>query len=207
MPEPHAGRNQRFARLESTTMNDLKQIDIKVFAEDTSDVQASEFVAVLQRWIREHTIPGILIDVADYSHIHNGAGVILVGHECNLSIDYTGGRMGLLVHCKLPPEDSLEERIASAMKLAFNACAILEEEGEFKARLKFSRTEFRFLASDRRRAPNTGDTYAQLAPILEAAAKSVSDGDVTLTRINDDPHERLAIDVTVSSGIEARAIT
>ncbi len=188
-------------------MNDLKQIDIKVFAEDTSDVQAFEFVAVLQRWIQEHTIPGILIDVADYSHISNGAGVILVGHEYNLSIDYTGGRMGLLVHSKLPPEDSLEKRIASAMKLAFNACAILEEEGEFKARLKFSRTQFRFLASDRRRAPNTNDTYTQLAPILEAAAKAISAGDVTLTRVNDDPNERLAVAVETSSEVVTQEST
>ncbi|MDK1022280.1 MAG: hypothetical protein QGD90_11670 [Candidatus Hydrogenedentes bacterium] len=184
-------------------MNDLKQIDIKVFAEDASDVKATEFVAVLQRWIREHTVPGTLIDVADYSHIHNGAGVILVGHEYNLSVDYGDGRMGLLVHYKLPAEDSLEERIASAMKLAFNACSILEEEGEFKARLKFSRTDFRFLASDRLHAPNTDDVYAQVAPALEAAAKDLPAGNVALNRVNDNPADRLAVDVTIS-GIEAR---
>ena len=180
-------------------MNDLKQIDIKVFAEDASDVKATEFVAVLQRWIREHTVPGTLIDVADYSHIHHGAGVILVGHEYNLSVDYGDGRMGLLVHYKLPAEDSLEERIASAMKLAFNACSILEEEGEFKARLKFSRTDFRFLPSDRLHAPNTDDVYAQVAPALEAAAKSASGGDASLIRLNDDPDKRLTIDVEMST--------
>ena len=187
-------------------MNELKQIDIKVFAEDASDVKATEFVAVLQRWIREHTIPGTLIDVADYSHIHNGAGVILVGHQYNLSIDYVDGRMGLLVHYKLPAEETLEERIEAAMKVAFNACAILEEEGEFKARLKFSRTNFRFLASDRLHAPNSDEAYAQIAPALKAAAKAVSSGDAALTRVNDDPDERLTIDVTASAGVDAEAI-
>ena len=187
-------------------MNELKQIDIKVFAEEASDVKATEFIAVLQRWIREHTIPGTLIDVADYSHIHNGAGVILVGHQYNLSIDYVDGRMGLLVHYKLATEETLEERIEAAIKLAFNACILLEEESEFKARLKFSRTDFRFLASDRLHAPNTNDAYAQVAPVLEAATQSVSGGDVALTRVNDDPDERLAIDVTASAGVKAEAI-
>ena len=186
-------------------MNDLKQIDIKVFAEDTSDVQAAEFIAVFQRWIREHTIPGTLIDVADYSHIHNGAGVILVGHEYNLSVDYGDGRMGLLVHYKLPSEDSLQERIASAMKLAFNACSILEEEGEFKARLKFSRTNFRFLASDRLHAPNSDETYAEIAATLEAAAKTLSGSDVTVSRVNDSPGERLAIDVSMGAEADTAA--
>ena len=182
-------------------MNELKQIDIKIFAENASDVNATEFIAVLQRWIREHTIPGTLIDVADYSHIHNGAGVILVGHEYNLSIDYGDGRMGLLVHDKLPAEDTLEKRIGAAMKLAFNACAILEEEGEFKARLKFSRTNFRFFASDRLHAPNSDDTYTQVSFALEAATRAVSGGDAALSRINDDPDERLTIDVVTFSEV------
>lgn len=186
-------------------MNDLKQIDIKVFAEDTSDVQAAEFIAVFQRWIREHTIPGTLIDVADYSHIHNGAGVILVGHEYNLSVDYGNGRMGLLVHYKLPSEDSLQERIASAMKLAFNACSILEEEGEFQARLKFSRTKFRFIASDRLHAPNSDETYAEIAATLEAAAKTLSGSDVTVSRVNDSPGERLAVDVSMGAEADTAA--
>ena len=181
-------------------MNELTQIDIKVFAEDASDVKATEFIAVLQRWIREHTIPGTLIDVADYSHIHNGAGVILVGHERNLSIDYADGRMGLLVHYKRPTEQTLEERIVAAIEFAFNACTLLEEEGEFKTRLKFSRTDFRFLANDRLHAPNSDDAYAQLAPALEAAAKSASGSDATLTRINDDPDERLTIDIATPAG-------
>ena len=187
-------------------MDELTQIDIKVFAEDASDVKAAEFIAVFQRWIRDHTIPGILIDVADYSHIHNGAGVILVGHERNLSIDYVDGRMGLLVHYKRPAEETLEKRIEAAIKFAFNACTLLEEEGEFKARLKFSRTDFRFLASDRLHAPNSDEAYAQVAPILEAATKSASGGDAALTRVNDDPDERLAIDVTASAGVKAEAI-
>jgi len=187
-------------------MDDLKQIDIKVFAEDASDVKATEFIAVLQRWIREHTIPGTLIDVADYSHIHNGAGVILVGHQYNLSIDYVDGRMGLLVHLKLPSEKTLQDRIEAAIKLAFNACAILEEEGEFKARLKFSRTNFRFLASDRLNAPNSAVTFSELAPILESAIKGFSGGDVSLTHVSDDPGGRLTVDVAASAGIEAEAI-
>lgn len=186
-------------------MNDLKQIDIKVFADQGQDINPYEFVGVLQRWIQEHKIPGVLIDVADYSHIEDGAGIILVGHEYNLSVDYTGGRMGLLFHYKLPSEDTLEERIASALKQAFNAAALLQEEDEFKARLAFSRTNFRFLASDRLNAPNDDATYAAIAPILEQAVKAVSGGDVTLISVDENAHARLAIDGVASAEIEVGA--
>ena len=186
-------------------MNELKQIDIKIFAEEGENIAPYEFVPVLQRWIQEHRVPGVLIDVADYSHIHHGAGMILVAHEYNLSIDYTGGRMGLLIHYKLPPQDTFEDRLGAALKQAFSAAAILEEEPEFQARLKFSRTQFQFLASDRLLAPNTDEAYNRIAAVLEARIRKLTDGDVILTRMNEDPRDRLAIEVTASAAVSVCA--
>jgi len=188
-------------------MSDLQHVDIKVYADQCDGVAATEFVAVLQRWIQEDTIAGVLIDVADYSHIQDGAGIILVGHQFNVSIDYVDGRMGLLVHYKFTPGDTLEARIGAAAQLAFEAAAILQDEPEFQGRLSFARDGFRFMASDRLRAPNDDVSYDAVAQAVEAAAKSLSGGDATLTRVNDDARDRLTVDVTTSvavpSGVQA----
>jgi len=96
----------------------IQKIDVKVFATKGEDIDPYEFVPVLQRWIQEHTIPGTLIDVADYSHMHEGPGIILVGHQYNVSVDYTSGKMGLLFRYKRPAENTFAERVQSAARQA-----------------------------------------------------------------------------------------
>ena len=179
-------------------MDNLKQFDIKIFAATDNGVQATEFILVLQRWIQEHAIPGVLIDVADYSHIHDGTGVILVGHEYNLSIDYVGGRMGVLFRYKQPAESMFQDRLRSALQQAFNACNLLENEEEFEGRLRFDTAGFLFFANDRLAAPNDDQSYDALAPSVEQEAKGMLGRDVTLDRRGDDPRERLTIAVNAS---------
>ena len=186
-------------------MSDLTYIDIKVYADQYDGIAPQEFVAVLQRWIQEDTVPGALIDVADYSHIHHGAGVILVGHEYNISADYVDGRMGLLLHYKLTPGDALEARIGAAAQRAFEAAATLQDEPEFQGRLHFETNAFRFMASDRLRAPNTDAAYAEIAAPLEAAAKALTDSEATLTRVTDDDRNRLTIDVATAAPVASAA--
>ena len=85
-------------------MDDLKQFDIRIFAKTWNGVDPDAFMGVLQRWIQKHSVPGALIDVADYGHIHHGHGTILIAHEYNLSIDYAGGKPALLIRTKRPAE-------------------------------------------------------------------------------------------------------
>ena len=104
MSVPDATRNLESPGLRMSTVDDIQKIDVKIFASQGQDIDPYEFVPVLQRWIQEHLVPGVLIDVADYSHMHNGAGVILVGHEYNLSVDYAeGGYYGAVLDftCKM----------------------------------------------------------------------------------------------------------
>lgn len=173
-------------------MEAIKAVDVKVFATKGGDINPYEFMGVLQRWIREHKVAGILIDVADYSHIPNGPGVILVGHEANVSVDYAGGRMGLLYRYKWPAEPDTPGRIEAAVKYALDAAEKLETEPEFKGRLEFDRTKVEVIANDRLRAPNTDEAAAEFSAAVETAVAGVLGG-AKVIRHEGDPRERLAV--------------
>jgi len=183
-------------------IDDIKQVDIKVFAKDGGDVTCTEFMGILQGWIRDHSIPGVLIDVADYCHMHHGPGMVLIAHEFNISIDYAEGRMGLLFHYKLPPEETFAERLQSALRQTFNACRLLEQTESLKERLTFDASGFRFMTSDRLNAPNDDTTYAALAEHVQGGAKAFYGADVTIERVQNDSRERLAIQVAAKAPVE-----
>ena len=181
-------------------------MDIKVFVKKGEDIPPYDFMPVLQRWIQKHTVPGALIDVADYSHIHNGPGIILVAHEHNVSVDYGEGRMGLLFHQKQPLDGSLQERMKLCMKYAFTACVELQQEPEFEGRLEFDSGKFLFIVNDRLHAPNDEETNGQVHEQLLAAAGSVYDGELDLSRRIGDARHRIMIEATAGQSQDFRSL-
>jgi hypothetical protein len=175
-------------------MSELQRIDIKVFAEQGADIDPYAFVPVLQRWIREHSIEGTLIDVADYSHVVGGAGIVLVGHQFNVSIDYSGG-MGLLYRQRQPLSGSLQERCAAILRSALGACAQLEGEPEFSGQLKFSREKISFIANDRLAGANDAAASADVVSAVSAAFGDVLGGDVAVSVSDNDSRDRLLLTV------------
>ena len=173
-------------------MEELQRFDIKVFAKQGSDIDPYAFVPVLQRWIRDHSIPGTLIDVADYSHVEGGAGVVLVGHQYNVSIDYTGG-MGLLYRQRQPLEGTFSTRCAAVLKGALGACEQLEGEPEFSGRLKFSREKISFIANDRL-APSK-DSAEKIRSGVAGSFGEVLGVGVGVAIVDNDPRERLLISI------------
>lgn len=172
-------------------MDDLTQFDIRISSKTSQGVDTEAFMGVLQRWIQNHTIPGVLIDVADYGHIHQGHGTILIAHEFNFSVDYAGGKLAVLVRVKRPAETTLTARIESALRLALKGCRQLEQEPEFAGKLTFDPSTFVFTTNDRLRAPNTDATYAAVKPAIEAAAKAVFGTSAVLERVANDPRDRM----------------
>jgi hypothetical protein len=168
---------------------------VKVFVADPSAVVLETFVPVFHRWIQEHRVPGILVDVADYGHLPRSPGVVLVSHEANVAMDATEGPPGLLYTQKTALEGAFADRIKAVLKSALDACAKLEEEPEFKGALKFRRDEVLFLSNDRLAAPNTEEAFAALRPALASAF-----GTSKLSRDASDPRRRLAVQV---SGVQS----
>jgi hypothetical protein len=147
-------------------MNPIQHVRVKIFASDAAPVELGDAIPVFHRWIQDRVCQELLIDVADYRHVPNGPGVMLIGHEANYSLDNTKGRLGLLYSRKQAGGEA-QENLREAYGAAVTACRRLEEEPAFAGKLKFDERECEFSINDRLLAPNQEATYLALKPEFE----------------------------------------
>jgi hypothetical protein len=123
------------------------------------------FIPVFHDWIKHHKLPELLIDVANYAHVPNGPGVVLIGHENDYYIDDTDGRSGLLSSRKreAPAEG---ERLTDAFRRTLHAALLLQKSLDGKLALRSDELLFRI--NDRLLAPSSEATFAALRPELDA---------------------------------------
>jgi len=170
---------------------ELQKINVKFFVADPERVHLEEFINVFNTWIQSSN--GEFYDVADYSHVHDGPGIVLVAHEANVSIDGTGGRLGLLYNRKQPLSGTNRERLRFVFRSALENCRKLEQDSALRGRLSFLGNEATLLINDRLIAPNTEEVFEEVRPDIQALAQSLYQGaDVTLER-GQDPRERFNV--------------
>jgi hypothetical protein len=175
---------------------DLHKFCVKIYAEDPGATRLDAFIPVFHRWIQKQAVEGMLIDVADYGHLPQGPGVLLVGHEADYAMDGMEGSLGMLYTRKTSVGGRLSDRIAGAFWAALGACVKLENEPEFQGRLKFDARRALFIANDRLNAPNTEEAFQALRSDLAAALAKVFPSNVELRRASSDPRSRLTVQVT-----------
>jgi len=138
----------------------------------------------------------MLVDVADYGHVPQGPGVMLVAHEADYCMDSMEGPLGLLYNRKMSAGGRLSDRIAGAFRAALGACVKLENEPEFQGKVKFRAGSPVFISNDRLHAPNTEEAFQGLRSDLAAALTKVYPSNFELRRISTDPRARLAVQVS-----------
>ena len=169
---------------------ELQRFGFKVFAETAPEPAA--LIPVFHRWIREGVVPGLLIDVADYSHLPKSPGVVLVGQEADYALDATEGPAGLLLMRKAHRAGSAEERLTALLRETLDAVEKLEKDPALAGKLRFKKGAALFVANDRLRAPNEESAFQALQAPLEAAAKQVLGPKAKVAREPGDPRRRLA---------------
>jgi len=142
-------------------VNPLQHVRVKIFARESVDLAPA--IPVFHRWIQDRVCPEMLIDVADYRHVPNGPGVVLMGHEGVYSLDNTKGRLGLLYSRRLEGGDA-QGNLKQAYDAAVAACQRLEADPAFAGKLKFDMGDCEFSINDRLLAPNTAETHRVLKP-------------------------------------------
>ncbi|MEJ7733086.1 MAG: hypothetical protein WKG00_28305 [Polyangiaceae bacterium] len=151
---------------------DTQNVTFKLFVADSASAAPHDVTRAFHRWIQERALDELLIDVADYAHVHGGPGVLLVAHEAHYGFEHgSDGRLGLKYARKRGAAGSLGERIGVALKKVVRAARLLETDPALA--LRFRSDELRFSIEDRLRAPNDEGTLATvtaaLVPVLEAA--------------------------------------
>jgi len=169
-----------------------KRIGAKVFAsEPEKPVDHHAFIAVFHGFIREKGVEGLLLDVADYAHVPEGPGVVLIGHDVDYGIDQTGGRAGLLAVKKRIEGGELAPRLADAARLSLACARAVEQDGSTGVTFAPAAIEIQFI--DRLAHGNSDAGFASVKAELEALAKRVfGDGGQVERADADDPRRPLA---------------
>jgi hypothetical protein len=173
---------------------ELYKLGVKFFPPRGSSVDLTEFIPIFHEWIQKQIINDhLLIDVHNYSHIHEGPGILLVAHQGNFSVDFAEDRMGFAYYRKQPVHS-----VAEILKPAVQGCRILGTDPRMQNRLNFSTDEVLIFANDRLVAPNNEEVFSQLQPQFSAALKEILGKSYKLSRIGEDPKERLTISARLS---------
>jgi hypothetical protein len=144
-----------------------EKLQLKFFARPNAAFELDAVVPVFHRFIREHAFDELMIDVADYKHVHHGPGIALVGDANDYFLDEGEGRPGLLFSRKRHgsgPEGRLREGFARALK----ACTLLEAAPELGGKLTFATNEILIRLPDRLRAPNDDASFAEVSSEVSA---------------------------------------
>ncbi len=166
------------------------QLKIFVAPESARDLEPEAFIPVFHRWIKERVLPELVIDVANYVHVPQGPGVVLIGHGSDYFMDEGEARLGLLHNRKrcgaAPPN-----RLADLARRTLHAASILERDPALSGKLRFATDELLFRVNDRL-TPNSDATFATVRPELEAFAKGIFEGPFEVTRTGG-PKELFAV--------------
>ena len=173
----------------------IQHINVKLYLENPETINLADFAAVFNTWIQQQRLEELLIDVADYLHVHNGPGIMLIGHEADYSLDNRAGRLGLLYNRKEPIEGRTEEKLAQALRATLIVAQILEKENG----LTFNASEAQVIVNDRLLVPNTDESFATLEPEIKSFFGQLYGGaDYSLTH-NADRRERFTVNVKTES--------
>ena len=184
------------------SVDNLQRIGVKVFLNQAPSLE--KMVPVFHRWIQNGLVDGMLIDVADYSHVPEGPGVVLVAHEGNYALDLGGGRPSLFYYRKQPLDGDLAQRLQTVAATALRAADVLERESELSTAI--CGDAIQFVANDRLTAPNDAATEAAFQPILDSLLDRLFDGSPRNQCRNRDPRERFSIDVLAEKGANAATL-
>jgi hypothetical protein len=153
-----------------------QQISVKLYARDPAAVDVTGFIPIFHRWIQENRLPDrLLIDVADYRHVANGPGVVLIAHEAHYALDSEHGPLGLEVSQRRDPPGDLEEKLVGALRHALAACRHLEDDPTRPIRFHTDRVRVSILS--RRLARADEETWHAARPVFEAIAARLYPGE------------------------------
>ncbi len=180
----------------------LQHVNIKFYLENPEAINLADYAAVFNAWIQKQRLEELLIDVADYLHVHNGPGIMLIGHEADYSLDNRAGRLGLLYNRKEQIEGTTQEKLAQAVRAALIVAQILEKENG----LNFNGSEVQVVVNDRLLVPNTTEIFETLEPELKAFFNQLYGGTEYTLAHNDNPRERFTLNVKALANLDVETL-
>jgi hypothetical protein len=181
---------------------DLQKLSVKFFVEQPNAVPLTDFIEIFHGWIQ--ATDGIYYDVADYSHMQAGPGIVLVANDANISIDESGSRRGLVFNQKSRLNGSNQEKLRTVFRAALENCRKLEEEPALRGKLRFSANEAVISVNDRLIGVNSKESFDEIKREIESFAKQLFGGAEFSFDRDDDPRQRLNVHLKASTSLDSR---
>jgi hypothetical protein len=184
--------------IEEETAIELQHINIKLYL-NNGDADLAPVIPVFHSWIQDQVFDELLIDVADYRHVHQGPGLMLIGHEADYSLDQTDGILGLRYSRKAPLPGTNQDRLTQATRAALIAAHKLGADPRLNGNLTFNGRDIQMTINDRILAPNDESTREALTPAIQSfAAKLFGNSGYSLS-FDPDPRRLLSAVAHASS--------
>jgi hypothetical protein len=184
---------------------ELQKINVKVFTAEPNDIPLTDFIDIFHTWIQ--ATDGVYLDIADYSHMQAGPGIVLVADDANVSIDETGNRRGLLYSQKGKLSGSNQEKLNTVLRSALENCQRLEEEPALRGKLRFVGNQVEILVNDRLVAPNSSDAFEEIRPEIDFLGRRLyASTNFKLSRNRQDTRHRLNMTISTPLSFETKTL-
>ena len=177
---------------------DLQHANVKLLVTTPGEVDLEPLIPIFHDWIRERVFEELLLDVADYRHVPEGPGVVLIGLQANYSVDNTDSRLGVRYNRKAPLDGSNQDRLQQAARAALAACQRLESDARLNGKLRFGGREIEVFFNDRALAPNSEATRRVFEADLHAFAEKLFRGAQYSLSHDSDPRRLFGVSVRSS---------
>lgn len=175
---------------------DSQRYAFKLLAKPGPEIPERDLVLFFHRLIQARSLAETCVDVADYSHVPDGPGVMLICHEAHYSLERVQGHLGLRCAGKRGFEGDASARIRKIVGKTLRLAELAEAHEVLSGRLRFDTSAATLWLEDRLIAPSTDETFAAFAPVLAEALTPVWGGPPILTRGASAPSkERFQIDI------------
>jgi hypothetical protein len=174
---------------------EMQNVNVKLMLENAGEIDLEPLIPIFHSWIQEQVPGELLLDVADYRHVHAGPGVVLIGHQGDYSVDNNGSRLGVRYNRKAELNGDNESRMAQAAVAALTACRRLEGDARLDGKLRFNGRELLLFINDRLLAPNRESTRQEAEPELRGFLGKLFRGGEYSWSFDNDPRKLFAVSV------------
>ena len=180
----------------------IQKFGVKLFFNTNGSINSKDFIPVFHSWIQDNIFDDhLLIDVADYSHIPDGPGVMLISHEGNFSLDQENQQPGIMYMRKTEIAGSFKERFNTVLSTVIKAANLLSNN-YVGTQIDLKPNLLRFIANDRLYAENTADNQNLYKQKIQKALDGKYPGLQFKFGDFSDEKERLAFTVNFSNDID-----
>jgi len=181
---------------------ELQKLNVKFFVEQPNPIALTDFIEIFHSWIQ--ATDGVYHDVADYSHMQAGPGIVLVANDANVSIDESGSRRGLLFSQKAPLAGSNKDKLRAVLRAALESCRKLEAEPALRGKLRFAANEAVISLNDRLLGENSQEGFDAVKGDVEAVAKQLFGGGAVSLARDSDARRQLKFHVKSSVAVDVQ---